>query len=397
MTTAGTKTDAVSERPLGLRRRPDLLIEPHRYGREQYWLVKDPVAARYFHLADEEHAILSMLDGQISLGQLKRRFEKTFAPLQVTVEQLYSFLGRLHSLGLLLADSFGQGEQLLQTSGEAPAAEPPRGPGQCPGDPLSRHRSGPAAAPALSQVPLGSSRRGSSRRPGLRDRCDRPCFLPIQRLARETARLSRLHYPAEHRLAVRCPGPGQDRPRAGPCPDLRARRRAVPRDRPAPAWSSPLASIATSPTHGRSRANGGGSPCRRQAIIVEAFLAAAATLLWWFSNPGVFHTLCLHIMLVCSVSTLLLNGNPLLALRRLLRARRLARGAQPRSAIAGPLESPHGRFLPRHWTAGRPFPSASFALVCWWPMPWFRPSTAGWWCWAFSGSAIAWPNPTGWR
>ena len=114
MTTAGTETDAVVERPLGLRRRPDLLIQPHQYGPEQYWLVKDPVAARYFHLAAEEHAILSMLDGQISLGQLKHRFEETFAPLQITIEQLYSFLGRLHGLGLLLADAFGQGEQLLQ-------------------------------------------------------------------------------------------------------------------------------------------------------------------------------------------------------------------------------------------------------------------------------------------
>src|SRR5271167_4545553 len=98
MTTAGTKTDAASERPLGLRRRPDLLIEPHQYGPQQYWLVKDPVAARYFHLAAEEHAILSMLDGQISLGQLKRRFEAAFAPLQITLEQLYAFLGRLHGL-----------------------------------------------------------------------------------------------------------------------------------------------------------------------------------------------------------------------------------------------------------------------------------------------------------
>ena len=55
-----------------------------------------------------------MLDGQISLGQLKRRFEEVFAPLQITVEQLHAFLGRLHGLGLLLADAFGQGEQLLQ-------------------------------------------------------------------------------------------------------------------------------------------------------------------------------------------------------------------------------------------------------------------------------------------
>ena len=64
MRTTATKTDDIAQRPLGLRRRPDLLIQPQRYGPEQYWLVKDPVAARYFHLAAEEHAILSMLDGR---------------------------------------------------------------------------------------------------------------------------------------------------------------------------------------------------------------------------------------------------------------------------------------------------------------------------------------------
>ena len=47
-------------------------------------------------------------------------------------------------------------------------------------------------------------------------------------------------------------------------------------------------------------------------IVVEACLAAAATFLWWFSAAGAFHTFCLHVMIVCSVSTLLLNGNPLL-------------------------------------------------------------------------------------
>jgi putative peptide zinc metalloprotease protein len=41
-------------------------------------------------------------------------------------------------------------------------------------------------------------------------------------------------------------------------------------------------------------------------------LAALATLLWWNSSPGLFNAVCLNVMLVCSVSTLLLNGNPLL-------------------------------------------------------------------------------------
>ena len=45
---------------------------------------------------------------------------------------------------------------------------------------------------------------------------------------------------------------------------------------------------------------------------VEAVIAAICTLLWWFSEPGLFHSLCLNVMFLCGVSTFFLNGNPLL-------------------------------------------------------------------------------------
>ena len=47
-------------------------------------------------------------------------------------------------------------------------------------------------------------------------------------------------------------------------------------------------------------------------VFVELVLAAVCTFLWWFSEPGLFNTLCFNVMLVCSVSTLLFNGNPLM-------------------------------------------------------------------------------------
>jgi putative peptide zinc metalloprotease protein len=45
---------------------------------------------------------------------------------------------------------------------------------------------------------------------------------------------------------------------------------------------------------------------------VEAVIAAGCTLLWWYSAPGLFQTLCLNLMFICGVSTFLFNGNPLL-------------------------------------------------------------------------------------
>ena len=47
-------------------------------------------------------------------------------------------------------------------------------------------------------------------------------------------------------------------------------------------------------------------------IFVELVLASIATLLWWASVPGLLNSVFLNVMLVCSVNTLLFNGNPLL-------------------------------------------------------------------------------------
>ena len=47
-------------------------------------------------------------------------------------------------------------------------------------------------------------------------------------------------------------------------------------------------------------------------MYVELVLAAICTFLWWFSVPGWFNSVCFNLMIVCSLNTLLFNGNPLL-------------------------------------------------------------------------------------
>ncbi|GAG26164.1 unnamed protein product, partial [marine sediment metagenome] len=47
-------------------------------------------------------------------------------------------------------------------------------------------------------------------------------------------------------------------------------------------------------------------------IYVETVLASLATFFWWHSDPGLFNFVCLQVMFICSVSTLLFNGNPLM-------------------------------------------------------------------------------------
>jgi putative peptide zinc metalloprotease protein len=311
MRRVGNNNDSATERPVGLRRRPDLLIEPHSYGREQYWLVKDPVSARYFHLPAEEHAILNMLDGQISLGQLKRRFEKTFAPLQITIEQLYAFLGRLHSLGLLLADSIGQGEQLL----ERRSANQRRSRLVALGNVLAIRFPGvdpdrllrwlypkckwifstwclmAGLAVVLSAIGLATFQFSLLQR----KLPDLHAFMTPHGLAWLLAALALVKIVHELAHALTCIHVG------GQCHEIGLLLLVF-----TPCLYCDVSDVWSISDKWRRIA------VSAAGIVVEIFLAAVATFLWWFTAPGAMNTLCLNVMIVCSVSTLLLNGNPLL-------------------------------------------------------------------------------------
>src|SRR5579872_6184445 len=104
---------AIAQRPLAIRKRPDLVAQAQVIGEKRVWRVKDPVSLEYFEFSEQEYAILDMLDGRTTLVQIQRRFEQAFAPLQLRFEQLQSFLASLHQSGLVLATAAGQGAILL--------------------------------------------------------------------------------------------------------------------------------------------------------------------------------------------------------------------------------------------------------------------------------------------
>ena len=67
---------SATTRPLELAMRHDVSVHPLRFSSRNYWGIKDPVSLRYYHLRDEEYYVLRQIDGQTSLDQIKRRFEK---------------------------------------------------------------------------------------------------------------------------------------------------------------------------------------------------------------------------------------------------------------------------------------------------------------------------------
>lgn len=111
---AAGSLSAGKDRPIPLRRRADLTIVPQWFGGRRWFVVKDPVALKFFHLTEEEHAILTLLDGQASPAAIKAQFERQFAPRRLSPERLQAFFVELHRRGLVLADAVGQGTELAQ-------------------------------------------------------------------------------------------------------------------------------------------------------------------------------------------------------------------------------------------------------------------------------------------
>jgi len=302
---------SAATRRLALRMRPDLVIHPQTYGSVRCWLVKDPLSLRYFHLGEEEHAILTMLDGRSSLGDLQRRFEASFAPLQVTLDQLHGFVSRLHQSGLLLGESPGQAEELLRRR---------------------RERRRRAWVGSLASV-LAIRFRGIDPEPLLRwlyPRCAwmfSPWFLvACLGLVACAAVLVAVEFDVFAR-------------RLGQSASLLAAGNLI--------WLAAALALAKG-FHELAHALVGrhfggecheigfmllvGTPClycdvsdawllankwhriavSAAGILAEVVLASVCVFLWWLSEPGPLNTILLNVVVVCSLNTLFFNGNPLL-------------------------------------------------------------------------------------
>ena len=306
----GTPT-APPNRTVPLRMRPDLIVRPVRIGSRSYWHIKDPVSLRYFQLRDEEYFLLRQLTGQVTFDELRDRFERAFAPLQLGKKQLQVYLATLQGQGITIADVPGQGGALLQRrqllerkSLFATLASPLaiRFRGVDPEHalrrlyPLCRWLFSPvmfvimlAAVLAALTLVVVQYETIATRLPSFQ------AFFNVRNLvwiAAATAFAKVLH---EFGHALACKHFG------GECHEMGVMLLVFT---PCLYCNVSDAWLMKNKWHRVAIGAAG--------ILVETVLASVCTFLWWFSEPGLLNTICLNIMFVCSVSTLLFNGNPLL-------------------------------------------------------------------------------------
>ena len=100
------------ERPIGMVARADLVIQESVYQGEKCWVVKDPLAMKYFRLMAPEHQVLTALQTPSSYSELKKQLDRAFPEKITRLESLQNLVVSLHSNGLLKSESRGQAKPL---------------------------------------------------------------------------------------------------------------------------------------------------------------------------------------------------------------------------------------------------------------------------------------------
>lgn len=312
MATLADSLVSSSARRLALRKRPDLSAEQQRYQGTIYWVVKEPVGLNYFRFHEEEYFILCQLDGNTSFDEIKRRFEKEFPPEKIRLEELQQFVGTLHRSGLVIADVPDQGPRLLKRRRERRRQEligaftnvlAFRFKGIDPErilnflEPRFRWVFTPAAFTvwlmlALSALGLILVQFDvfQSKLPKFYD------FFTVKNAIWLAVVMGFTKVIHEFGHGLSCKHYG------GECHEMGVMLLVL-----TPCLYCNVSDSWMLPNKWHRVAIGAAG------MYVEVAIASVCTFLWWFSDTStMFNQLCLSAMFVCSVSTVLLNGNPLL-------------------------------------------------------------------------------------
>ncbi len=112
-TAAPAASEVERRKKVRIRMRRDLAIAPQKYEGRTYFVVKDPVSLRYYRFKEQEHYLIRMMDGTQTLDDAQKAYEKRFRPERLTLEDLESFAQQLLNAGLAQNESPNAGKQLF--------------------------------------------------------------------------------------------------------------------------------------------------------------------------------------------------------------------------------------------------------------------------------------------
>lgn len=291
--------------------RADLKVVPLEFSGQRSWGIKDPVTLGYYELREEEYFVLRQLNGRASVDAICHAFQEQFRPRTLSPQELQQFVNQLILQGLVVAEGAGYGRMLVARDNRTRSNRlwarlanllciRFRG--------IDPDRLFERLLPAVGWIFSPAAFVASLLLIGwalilltvqfehLVERLpDARALLTAHNLIWLPVLLASVKVLHEFGHGLACKKFG------GECRELGAMLLVftptlycnvsdswMVRDK----WKRIAVSAA--------------------GMWVEVVIAASCTLLWWFSTPGLFHSLCLNLMFICGVSTLLFNGNPLL-------------------------------------------------------------------------------------
>ena len=302
---------STADRAVGLRKRQDLVIQESAFQGETCWVVKDPLAMKYFRLRKPEYMVLQELDGQSSYQDIKRSLVRAFPEYKIRLESVQQLVVSLHQYGLLISDSTGQSSPLTKrhnkelqqkAMGLASSLIALRLPGWDPETflnwlyPKCRWMFSTwftaivivTCLAALALVGLNFAA-FQAKLPDFQQffAFDNLLFMGVILIVTKSI------HEMGHGLMCKHYG--------GECHEIGFMLLVL-----MPAMYCNTSDSWVLPNRWHRMAIGAAG------MYVEVFLAAIATFVWWFTHPGWIHYMALNIMFLSSVSTILFNANPLL-------------------------------------------------------------------------------------
>jgi len=300
-----------SERVPAVRARADLRAVRQLHQGVVGWIIKNPLSLDYYRLLDEEYFLLRKLDGRSTPGEIKRAFEARFAPQTIDYDEIQRYVALLHRDGLVVSTAAGQAEPLAKRGAER-ATQTRR---ERFGNPFALRFRGVdpdrlldalypwlgwffsswcvtlclALIGAAGLVVLARFDEFAAALPTFHQ-----FFTPTNAvLIGVSLALVKVLHELGHGLSCKHFG--------GECHELGFMLLFG-----TPTMYCNVSDSWLLPSKWQRAAIGAAG------MYVELCLAAPAVFIWRFSEPGIVHSLALNVIFICSVSTLLVNANPLM-------------------------------------------------------------------------------------
>ena len=298
-------------RPIQLRTRSDLVIQETMYQGETSWVVKDPIALKYFRVRKPEKIVLEMIDGRRSYEEIKDKLQSEFPEETIRVRDVHMLVNSFHKNGLLISNASGQAaplqtkrnKELQQKSVQLlMSAMSLRLPGVDPErflnwlyPKVSWFFTKTAFAICLMICVAAAALVLSNLEEFMRRLPEFQQFFNLRNIFFMATILIVTKSIHEFGHGLMCKHFG------GECHEIGFMLLVL-----TPAMYCNTSDSWLLPNKWHRIAIGGAG------MYIEIVLAAICTFIWWNTQPGVIHYMALNVIFLCSVTTLLFNANPLL-------------------------------------------------------------------------------------